>query len=83
MLRYRLHAYNAHSETIDQEGADFPNRDAARQSAIDGIRSFLSAELLDGIIDLDGHLDFADDAGVVVASLPFMSAVEILIPTTS
>lgn len=80
MPHYYLNIHNGHGDTIDEEGADFVDLEAARCHAIYGIRCFLSAELLEGLVDLTGHLDIVDQQGVVQATVPFTQAVTIRRP---
>jgi len=77
MPRYHLNVHNGHGSAIDEEGAEYSNLGAARIAAVHGIRSFLSAEVLDGTLDLNGHLDIVDTEGVVVARVPFSDAVAV------
>lgn len=77
MPRFHLHIYNHTGDTIDQEGSECRDLAAARGKAIAGIRSFLSAELLEGKVDLRGHLDIADDGGRVLDRIDFHEAVKI------
>jgi hypothetical protein len=80
MPRFYLNIYNTVSDTPDEEGAEFSDLSAARASAVAGIRSFLSAELLEGSVDLHGHLEIVDEAGTVVETLTFKDVVEIKSP---
>jgi len=75
MPRFHLHIHNHLGETRDEEGSVFADLDIAHLKAIEGIRSFLSAELLEGKLDLRGHLDIADEAGAVLERIDFHEAV--------
>jgi hypothetical protein len=77
MPRYHLHIHNHSGETLDHEGSEYPDLGVAHGKAIAGIRSFLSAELLEGKLDLRGHLDIADDDGSVLERIDFHDAVTI------
>ncbi|WP_409929049.1 DUF6894 family protein [Sphingomonas sp. BAUL-RG-20F-R05-02] len=77
MPRYHLHIYNYTGETLDQEGSEYSDIGIARAKAIAGIRSFLSAEVLEGKVDLRGYLDIADDDGTVLERIDFHDAVKI------
>lgn len=78
MPHLRLNVYNGHGPTLDPEGAHFPDMAAARLAGIEGIRSFLSAEVLEGELNLDGHLEIVDDGGAVLVSIPFSDALKII-----
>jgi hypothetical protein len=78
MPHLRLNVYNGHGPTLDPEGAEFVDVEAARRAGVAGIRSFLSAEVLDGELNLDGHLEIVDDGGTILASIPFSEAVKVI-----
>ena len=80
MPHYRLNLYNATGQSEDAEGADYRDLAAARAAAIDGIRSILSAEALDGEINLHGHLEIVDDAGTVLDTIDFADVLKVLRP---
>jgi len=77
MPRFHLHIHNHTGDTLDQEGSEYRDLGMARDKAIAGIRSFLSAELLEGTVDLRGYLDIADDDGTVLERIDFHEAVKI------
>jgi hypothetical protein len=62
----------------DQEGSDFVDLAAARQTAFIGIRSLPSAEVMDSEINLKGHLDIVDDQGVVLDRITFAEVLNIV-----
>jgi hypothetical protein len=75
---YYLNLHNGHGPIIDEDGADFADLASARQRAVEGIRSLLSHEVLEGRIDLRGHLDIVDETGVTVAIIAFADTIEIV-----
>jgi hypothetical protein len=78
MPRYHLNLHNGHGPIIDEDGADFVDLASARQRAVQGIRSLLSHEVLEGRIDLRGHLDIVDETGVTVAAIAFADTIKIV-----
>ena len=78
MPHFHLNLYNAHGDLPDPEGADYATLDDARRAAIDGIRSLLGAEVIEGEMNLEGHLDIVTDDGRVVESIPFTDALKIV-----
>lgn len=78
MPHYRLNLCNATDRYEDAEGADYPDVPAAKRAAIAGIRAVLSADALDGQIDLGGYLDIVDDAGRIVERVGFRDAIKVL-----
>jgi hypothetical protein len=78
MAHYYLNLIDGHGFTPDREGEDFPDLDAARERAKEGVRSILSDEIKSaGLINLRGRIDIADQQGSVVTTLPFRDAVEL------
>jgi hypothetical protein len=51
MTRYFLHIHNSHGAAEDDEGLDAGSLSEAREKAVAGIRSLLSAEALNGEIN--------------------------------
>jgi hypothetical protein len=77
MARYYLHINNGGGYSEDLEGQDLPDLDAARQAAIDGVRSLLSEEARQGQLDLTGSIEIADSDGKLLLVVPFHDAVEL------
>jgi hypothetical protein len=80
MSRFFLHIINRIGFAPDEEGIELDGLDAAVGRAIDGIRSILSDEAKAGRIDFNGRVEIADDAGRVLAVVPFADAFELLLP---
>ena len=65
MPRFRFHLYND-VETIDEQGREFPDLQAARTEAIDNARDLMAAELKsNGAINLNHWIELENDAGDV------------------
>jgi hypothetical protein len=77
MPRYFLHIHNSHGAAEDDEGVEARSLSEAREHAVAGIRSLLSAEALNGEINLRGRIDVGDEAGKVLLSVPFAEALEV------
>ena len=75
MQKYFFHIFDASGETIDEEGNELPDDTAARKWAIEGIRSIISEEVLNGMIDLLGRVEITDGTGNPVITVPFDEAV--------
>lgn len=58
------------------EALEYPDEDAARAAALAGARSLIAADVLEGTLDLAGRIDVCDEAGRLLFSLPFASAVK-------
>jgi hypothetical protein len=62
----------------DQEGANLRDITAAREHAVEAARVLMCETLAqDGRISLHHRIDIEDDAGGVIASVPFGEAVRI------
>jgi hypothetical protein len=81
MIRVHLNIYDAEGDLIDPEGASFPNLDVARDAGIAGIRSLLSAQALDGEIDLTGRLELVDAFGSILDIILFTDVVRVIHPS--
>ncbi len=78
MTRYRLHIHCDDCIAEDREGLDRPSIENAKEEAVKGIRSILCEELMEGKLDLRGHIDVADETGAVVETVHFEDAVQII-----
>jgi hypothetical protein len=77
MPRFYLHVHNRIGSARDEEGADFPDLDTARVRAIEGIRSILSDEARQGMIDFRGRIEIAAATGDVIETVSFIEAFEL------
>jgi hypothetical protein len=80
MPHLHLNLYNAHGDSPDPEGAEFADLPAARRAAMEGIRSLLSAEVMEGELNLNGHLQIAQDDGTILEDITFSEALKIVGP---
>ena len=77
MPRFHLHLKNRVGFVPDLEGIELPGETAAREEAIRNIRSIVSAEVQNGVVDFDGAIEIATADGKVLAVVPFADAVRI------
>ena len=80
MLRFHLHLHNSQVKASDEEGHDLVDLAAAHAMALRGIRDFLGHEVMTGKMDLPGQIDIVDDGGVLLLTVRFDEAVEIIKP---
>ena len=73
MPRYFFHIRNS-ERTDDEEGRELPDLDAAREFALEGARELVCADIKKGWLNLDHHIDVADEAGAVLFRLTFREA---------
>jgi hypothetical protein len=77
MARYHFHIHDGAGFVEDEEGRELPDLEAARREGLRGIRSIVSEDLMNGVLDLRGRLEVVDDAGHRVLTIPFAEAVDI------
>jgi hypothetical protein len=77
MARYFLHIHNSHGSAEDDEGLEAKSLSEAREKAVAGIRSLLSAEAANGEMNLKGRIDISSEAGELLLSVPFSEAITI------
>jgi hypothetical protein len=75
--RYFIHVCNGAGFVEDEEGQELPSREAAIQSALDSVRSIVSEDARQGLIDLTGRVLIADAEGVQVAEIGYSEAFEL------
>ncbi|MDB5671480.1 MAG: hypothetical protein JWO25_2439 [Alphaproteobacteria bacterium] len=77
MPLYFFHIHNSHGGAEDDEGMEAKSLSEAREKAVAGVRSLLSAEAANGEINFGGRIDIADGGGKVLLSVPFAEAVAV------
>ena len=77
MQRYFFHIRNGSGYVPDEEGIELPSPEKVADTAINGARSLLSAEVSAGELDLRGRIEVRDETGRRVLTVPFVEVVEI------
>lgn len=77
MPHYYLHIRNGVGNARDEEGVDLPGVPAARERAIEGIRSIIAEEAREGRIDLVGEIVICNAADETLLSVPFRDAFDL------
>ena len=77
MARYHFNIRNGTGFTADDEGMDLSSEDDARSYAIEGARSLISAEVLEGTLDLNGQIEVTDEGQGAVMTVRFIEAVRV------
>lgn len=80
MTRFYFDLHNGLGFTKDEEGQVAPDEAAARDLAIDNIRSILADEARVGALDLTGVVEIRRDTGGVVMQVRFDEAVRLRLP---
>jgi hypothetical protein len=77
MPRYHFNIRNGFGFTQDEEGLDLSSDMDAQVQAIRGARSLMSAEVLEGTLNLDGQIEVTDDHNDKVLTVRFRDAVHV------
>jgi hypothetical protein len=75
--RYFFHLYNDEI-SLDEEGLELADLDAARASAIDAARDLACGSIQRGRINLEDHIDVHDESGEKVLTISYRQAFTIL-----
>jgi hypothetical protein len=78
MPRYFFHVRNSTGYMLDEEGEELADFEAARDAAVNAVRSIISEESKIGRIDLRGRIEVSEEeGGEVILTLPFSEALDI------
>jgi hypothetical protein len=77
MPRYHFNIRNGCGFTRDEEGQDLSSDMDAQVQAIRGARSLISAEVMEGMLDLDGQIEVTDGHNSKVLTVRFRDAVHV------
>ena len=77
MPRYHFNIRNGYGFTLDEEGLDLSSENDARVQALRGARSLISAEVMEGRLDLDGQIEVTDEQNDAVMTVRFSDAVRV------
>ena len=72
---YFFHVRGGHSPVEAEEGWEHAGAAAIEATALAAARSLIASDVLEGVLDLAGRIDVEDEAGELVLSVPFQSAV--------
>lgn len=78
MPRYYLNVENGFGFVEDEEGQEFAGLEDAKAAAIEGARSLMSTEVMEGKIDLRGRIDVVEEDGGVAMSIAFSDIIDVL-----
>ena len=77
MPLYHFNVRNGFGFVSDEEGLDLSSEKDARVQAIRGARSLLSAEVLEGMLDLNGQIEVTDERNDEVMTIRFRDVVRV------
>ena len=78
MARYYMNLRDGTEELLDPEGVEYPSLDALRKAVLHTVRELMSGDMKSGVLDFRFRIDAEDMDGVIVYSLPFRHAVNII-----
>jgi hypothetical protein len=78
MARYYMHLRDGTEQILDPEGLDYPSVDALRKAVLVSARDLMTGDIREGVLDFRFRIDAEDENGVIVYSLPFKHAVNII-----
>jgi hypothetical protein len=82
MSRYFLHLRDGTDEVLDEDGVESGTMDSLRKTVLTNARGVMAGDIRNGILDFRFRIDAEDDGGVIVYSLPFKHAVNVIPETT-
>ena len=77
MPRFFFHLHDQGHVFHDEDGKECNDVAEARTLALKSARSIVSADALDGSIDLRGRIDIADEHGAVLSTVLYCDAVAV------
>ena len=78
MARYFMHLRDGTEELLDEDGVEYDSLDALRKDVLATARDLMIGDMRAGVIDLRFRIDAEDADGVIVYSLAFKHAVNII-----
>jgi hypothetical protein len=82
MAKYFMNLRDGTEGLPDPDGSEHPSLDAVRKAVLATVRDLMSGDMKSGVIDFRFRIDAEDSNGVIVYSLAFKHAVNI-IPETA
>ena len=82
MARYYMQLRDGTEHLLDPEGIEYADIDALKKKVLVAVRGLISEDVKSGVIDLRFRIDAEDRDGVIVYTLDFADAVN-LIPDPS
>ena len=81
MGHFFFHVFNGHGHLPDHEGQELADQAAAREIAIDSVRSMVAEDARRGVVDLSGSITVRDETGKDLFTLTYMEAFELHLPS--
>ena len=78
MTRYFMNLRDGTEELLDPEGIEYESLDALRKAVLRTARDLMCGDMVAGLLDFRFRIDAEDGDGVVIYTLPFRHAVNII-----
>lgn len=78
MTRYFMNPRDGTEELLDPEGVEYESLEALRAALLATVRDLMRGDMRNGLIDFRFRIDAEDEDGVIVYTLPFKHAVNII-----
>jgi hypothetical protein len=73
-----MHLRDGTDELLDAEGIEYESLDALRKAVLKAARDLMAGDMHNGVLDFRFRIDAEDADGMIVYSLPFRHAVNII-----
>ena len=78
MTKYFMNLRDGTEELLDPEGIEYASLDALRKAVLATVRDLMCGDMVAGVLDFRFRIDAEDSDGVIVYTLPFKHAVNII-----
>ncbi|HEX9954743.1 MAG TPA: hypothetical protein VGB48_05950 [Allosphingosinicella sp.] len=78
MTRYFMNLRDGSEELLDPDGMEFETLDELRKAVLATARDLMCGDMIAGVLDFRFRIDAEDADGVIVYTLPFKHAVNII-----
>ena len=78
MARYFMHLRDGTEQILDPEGLEFASVEALRKAVLIAARDLMTGDIREGVLDFRFRIDAEDESGVIIYSLPFKHAVNVI-----
>ena len=78
MTKYFMNLRDGTEELLDSEGCEYESLDALRKAVLATARDLMCGDIVEGVLDFRFRIDAEDGDGVIVYTLPFKHAVNII-----
>lgn len=83
MARYYMHLRDGAEQILDPEGLEYPSVEALRKAVLIAARDLMTGDIRECVLDFRFRIDAEDESGLIIYSLPFKHAINIIPETTA